>query len=78
MSVQTQVIWVVPSNPGTVAALDVKAQELTAQGKEIGNAVITVTGNQAIIDRFWIDTAAAEEWLAIVLPYNPVSAAIIP
>lgn len=78
MSVQTQVIWNLPLNTDTVAAVNERAQQLYAQGKETSDPVFVFTETQHIVDRFWIDTVTAEEWVAYVLTYNPVSATILP
>jgi len=78
MSVQTQVIWNFPFDPDTTTEINARAQQLYDQGKEVSAPIVVNTDTQQTVDRFWIDTATAEEWVAYVLTYNPVSAAILP
>jgi hypothetical protein len=77
MSVQTQTIWQIPMSTEIKDQIEIKAQELTAQGKEIGNAVITTENNLATVVRTWIDNETADEWVTYVLTYNPVSSVVI-
>lgn len=77
MTIETQVTWVKPTDPATVSAIQAKAQELIAVGKEVGNVIINEEATQVVVNRFWIDTPAADEWIAFVTGYNPVSAFIV-
>jgi hypothetical protein len=79
MTIQTQVTWVQTTPQETVALVEAKGNELTAQGKEIGEAVVTLNprNSQTTTVRTWIDEATAQEWIAFVQVYNPVSAVIL-
>ena len=79
MTVQTQVTWVQTTPQETVALVEAKGNELTAKGKEIGTAVLTTDPEnlQTTAVRTWIDEATAQEWIAFVKVYNPVSAVIL-
>lgn len=78
MSIETQVVWsVATTSPETIAIVNAKAQELINQGKEVGNVIFTRTSQQTIVNRFWIDSATAQEWIDFVVPYNPISAVIL-
>jgi len=78
MTVRTQTIWNLPQDPAAKAACDARAAELAAQGKQVSNPYVIMEETQATVNRFWTDTATAEEWVAYVLTFNPVSSAVIP
>jgi hypothetical protein len=71
------VIWNLPIDPDTITAITARAQQLYDQGKEISAPIFVNTETQETVNRFWIDTVTAEEWIAYVLTYNPVSATIL-
>jgi hypothetical protein len=80
MTVSTQVFWNIPTPQETIDLLTAKGNELLAEGKEIGEAVLTLNPEntqQVIVTRTWIDELTAQEWIAFVQMYNPASAAII-
>ena len=78
MTVRTQTIWNLPQDPAAKAACDARAAELAAQGKQASALYVIMGETQATVNRFWTDTATAEEWIAYVLTFNPVSSAVIP
>ena len=78
MTVTTQTIWNIPQDPNAKTTIDARAAELAAQGKEVSPLVVVLGATQTTVNRFWIDTATAEEWVAYVLTFNPVSSAVIP
>lgn len=82
MTISTNVVWT-DTTPGQTQADEIQAQAavMAAQGKT--DDVFTVqqgepTSGQRTVVRTWTTTADAEEWVAFVLTYNPVSAAIVP
>ena len=77
MTVQTQVIWNTPLSQETIDQCSEKSRQLIADGKEIGDVVITEEGGQQTVNRVWVDQAAALEWVAFVEQFGPVSATII-
>lgn len=77
MSIETQVVWNKPTDQYAMLYVQQKAQELIAEGKEVGNVVLIDGDTQLTVNRFWIDTATAEEWISFVTNYNPASAVII-
>jgi hypothetical protein len=79
MAIQTQVIWAIPTPQETKDLVAAKGDELTAEGKEIGEAVISWDPDleQTTVLRTWIDQATAQEWIDFVQTYNPISAVIL-
>jgi hypothetical protein len=77
MTVTTQTTWNIPQDPNAITTIDAKAAELAAQGKEVSPFTVILGDTQVTVNRYWTDTATAEEWIAYVLTFNPVSAAII-
>jgi hypothetical protein len=79
MTIQTQVIWSYTTSEETVALVEAKGNELTAEGKEIGEAVLTHDPDtqQTTAVRTWVDEPTAQEWIAFVQEYDPVSAVIL-
>lgn len=79
MTVSTQVVWNIPTPQETINAVDARADELIADGKEIGTATI-VQGpepDQVTYTRTWIDEPTAVAWVAFVESYGPVSATVL-
>jgi hypothetical protein len=79
MTVSTQVVWAYPTPQETIDAIDAQANELIAEGKEIGESVLTRNPENTLVTvvRTWIDETTAQEWIAFVQVYNPVSAVIL-
>jgi predicted regulator of amino acid metabolism with ACT domain len=79
MTIQTQVIWAIPTPQETQDLVAAKGNELTAEGKEIGEPVISSDPEleQTTVLRIWIDRATAQEWIDFVQTYNPISAVIL-
>ena len=82
MTISTDVVWA-DTTPTQTQADEIQAQSaaMAAQGKT--DDVFTVQqgvpiSGQRTVTRTWTTTADAEEWVAFVLTYNPVSAAIVP
>lgn len=77
MSVQTRVIWEVGSPQEVINLLSAKGLELAdLQTAPFQSSTDPIT-RQVIVDRFWVDTEAATNWIVFVEGYNPVSATII-
>jgi hypothetical protein len=79
MTIQTQVTWSFTTSQETIELVEAKGNELIAAGKEIGEAVVTTDPEtaQTTVVRTWIDEATAQEWIAFVQVYDPVSAVIL-
>lgn len=77
MTTETQVTWSKPTDPTAMTLVQARAQELINAGKEVGNAVINDGETQIVVNRFWVDTETADEWITFVNVYNPVSAVIV-
>jgi hypothetical protein len=79
MTVSTQVIWATPVPQETIDAIDARADELIADGKEIGTPVRVqdFQTNQVTFTRTWIDEPTAVAWVAFVESYGPVSATVL-
>lgn len=76
MATVTRVVWSPSQDISAVREMgDVTMANLQSQPKESSIDPIT---NDLIIDRFWIETQSANDWLAYVADYNPVSAEILP
>ena len=82
MTISTEVVWT-DTTPTESQGAEIQAQAaaMATQGKT--DDVYTVeqdvpTVGQRTVTRTWTTTADAEEWVAFVLTYNPVSAAIVP
>ena len=82
MTVSTNVVWIYGEpNQADGATIAAQAAPMASEGKT--DDVMTkqentpVTG-QYTVGRTWTTTADAEEWVAFVLTYNPVSAGIVP
>jgi len=82
MTISTNVVWA-GTTPTQTQSDEIQAQSaaMAAQGKtddvftqQIG---VPISG-QRTVTRTWTTTADAEEWVAFILTYNPVSAAIVP
>jgi len=82
MTTSTEVVWTdTTPTESQVAEIAAQAATMASQGKT--DDVYTVqqdipTVGQRTVTRTWTTTADAEEWVAFVLTYNPVSAAIVP
>jgi hypothetical protein len=63
----------------TIELVTAKSAELAAEGKLIGEAVFTDNPDDrhTIVVRTWIDESAAQDWIAFIQVYNPVSAVIL-
>ena len=79
MSVQTQVVWNLPMDQEVLAQILTEAQTLKTSGLEAADPeVLPGPGeNQTTGNRFWVDLATAESWIAFVEQFSPVSAAIL-
>ena len=75
--IQTEVIWNLPTDPATDAAVLAKAQELKDQGKEAATPLVFERGDQKITARWWVDEPTALAWIDFCEPYLPYSAQII-
>jgi hypothetical protein len=82
MTISTVVVW--GENAPTQSQADeicAQAATMASQGKTDDVPLIqqnTPLANQKTVTRTWTTTADAEEWVAFILTYNPVSAEIIP
>ena len=80
MTITTRASWTSPVEISTIDALDAKVNLMVAAGQTDGIKVSTENSpvpGEFTIDRTWVDTAAAQEWIDFLQPFNPVSAAII-
>lgn len=75
--VQTEVVWNLPTDPATVDAIQIKAQELIDQGKQAATPLVVVQGNKRYTARWWTDEPTAIGWVDFCEPYGPFSAAVI-
>lgn len=77
MSIQTQVIWNWPLDAATRDSLLVKITEVEHLETQHRSEVAGPGENQMTKLHWWINEEAAEDWIAFVEPFNPVSATII-
>ena len=82
MTTSTEVVWAL-GTPIQSEGEEVQTQAaaMAMQGKTDDIPIIEQNvplENQRTVTRTWTTTADAEEWVAFVLTYNPVSAAIVP
>ena len=80
MTITTRAIWTMPIAQQTSDDASVKYKQMQAAGKTDGIPVLTPdspAAGELTSDRFWIDTAAAEEWANFLVPYGPISIEII-
>lgn len=75
--VQTEVVWNLPTDPATVDAIQIKAQELIDQGKQAATPLVVVRGDKRYTARWWTDEPTAIGWVDFCEPYGPFSAAVI-
>jgi hypothetical protein len=82
MTISTETVWAGPTPSASQAAeIEAQAAAMASQGKT-DNAVTVQQGvpisGERTVTRTWTTTADAEEWIAFVLTYNPVSVEIVP
>lgn len=80
MTITTRAIWTSPVATSTIDALDAKVNSMVAAGQTDGIKVSTENSpvlGELTVDRTWVDTAAAQEWIDFLQPFNPVSVEII-
>lgn len=77
MPVQTQVIWGPNLDPSSGIEIANKGYELSDLQTAPFEKIPGPGPDQTTFDRFWIDQTSAENWIAFIQPYNPVSATII-
>lgn len=79
MTIQTQVIWNEPMDQSIIDQINDKSLEFQDAGKEVAPGVVVdgPEADQKTATRFWVDTAAASEWIAFVEQFNPASAVIV-
>jgi len=75
--VQTEVIWNLPTDPATDAAVQAKAQELVDQGKQAATPLVFERGDKKIAARWWVDEPTAIQWVDFCEQYLPYSAEVI-
>ena len=82
MTISTNVVWT--DNTPTQSKIDeinAQAATMASEGKTdnipIFQPEVPISGQRTVV-RTWTTTADAEEWIAFVLTYNPISAEIIP
>lgn len=81
MTISTNVVWLeTEPSQADADAMVTQATTMTNEGKTDGiytsEKEVPVSG-QYTVTRTWTTTADAEEWIAFVLTYNPVSAEIV-
>jgi len=80
MSTSTEVVWQVGTPSSTdQSAIHVQAETMASEGKTDNVAVDQLNVpevGQLTVTRTWTTTADAEEWVAFILTYNPISAEI--
>ena len=74
MPISTIVVW--NPLPTDGAAINVKATDMQAQGKTDNNPVHDGVVAPQTVTRTWTTVADAEEWVAFIETYLPVSATI--
>ena len=72
----TTVTWGADLTPAQSDLITTKAAEMAAQGKTDNNPVITNQPPDLIVVRTWTTLADAEEWVAFVEQFTPISATI--
>ena len=80
MTITTRAIWTMPIAQQIIDDSKVKVEQMQADGQTDGVPVITYdspAAGEETVDRTWIDTAAAEEWMNFLVPYGPISIEII-
>lgn len=80
MTVTTQAIWTTPVAQSTMDACSAQVAIMVTAGQTDGIPVIiddSPVAGQETVDRTWIDTASAQEWIDFLQSYGPVSAEII-
>jgi hypothetical protein len=82
MTTSTDLVWEnnTPTESQTTEIL-AQAAAMTSAGKTDGTYTVqqeVPVPGQRTTTRTWTTTADAEEWVAFVLTYNPVSAEIVP
>ena len=80
MTVTTQAIWTMPIAQSTLDACSAQVTIMVTAGQTDGIPVVTddsPVAGQETVDRTWIDTASAQEWIDFLQPYSPVSAQIV-
>ena len=82
MTISTEVVWT-DATPTESQGTEIQAQAaaMASQGKTDDTFTVeqeVPSIGQRTVTRTWTTTADAEEWVAFVLTYNPVSAAIVP
>lgn len=80
MTTTTKGVWTVPIATITIDALYAKIDSMVAAGQTDGIKVSTENSpvlGELTVDRTWVDTAAAQEWIDFLQPFNPVSVEII-
>ena len=81
MTTSTQIVWVNGApNSTDLTAIQASAATMASEGKTDNVTVkqqdVPVVGQHTVV-RTWTTTADAEEWIAFILTFNPVSAEII-
>ena len=77
MSITTQVIWAYGTpSPGDTISLKQQVDLLKNQGLTDGIFIQTPVAEGLMIHRNWTTLNAANDWIAFVSDYNPVSAEI--
>jgi hypothetical protein len=59
-----------------IEAINDKAIQMAGEGKTDNNAIRETEGETNIATRIWTTVADAEEWIAFVEQYGPISATI--
>jgi hypothetical protein len=73
----TIVVWTLETpGPEAGAIIGAQAAEMALAGKTDNTPVEVDIGEQRTFTRTWTTLADAEEWIAFVEQYNPVSATI--
>jgi len=74
---QTELVWNLPADPGTISDVLAKAQELIDQGKQAASPLNVIRGDKHHTARWWTDEPTAIGWIDFCEPYGPYSAKII-
>jgi hypothetical protein len=75
--VETQVVWAAPMDPTTISEVDNKAQLMASLETQPFAASFDPGSERIIVSRFWVDSAAATEWVSFVTTFDPISANIV-
>ena len=72
----TTLTWGSNLTPEITAQIENKSAEMATQGKTDNIPVIVQTTPNLVVDRTWTTLADAEEWVAFVEQFSPISATI--